>query len=53
MKLAKLHTQKSGFITTTGAFHGKTLGSLSLIGKAKYRESVGQLYGGPIYHIPF
>lgn len=53
LKLAKMHTKKSGFITTTNAFHGKTLGSLSVIGKAKYRESVGTLYGGPIFHIPY
>jgi putrescine aminotransferase len=29
------------------------MGSLSMMGKALYREPVGQLYGGPVYHIPF
>lgn len=29
------------------------MGSLSMIGKAAYREPVGQLYGGPVYHVPF
>lgn len=53
LKLAKMYTKKSGFITTTNAFHGKTLGSLSVIGKAKYRESVGTLYGGPVFHVPY
>lgn len=34
-------------------FHGKTMGSLSMIGKKDYREPVGQMYGGPVYHVPF
>src|SRR4030095_13608169 len=38
MKMAKMYTGKSGFISTIGAFHGKSIGSLSLIGKAVYRE---------------
>ena len=53
IKLAKLHTGKSAFIAATNGFHGKTMGSLSMMGKALYREPVGQLYGGPVYHIPF
>ena len=53
IKLAKLHTGKSAFIAATNGFHGKTMGSLSMMGKAIYREPVGQLYGGPVYHIPF
>lgn len=53
LKLAKLYTQKPGFIAATGAFHGKTLGSLSLMGKADYRQPAGILYGGPVYHVPF
>jgi putrescine aminotransferase len=53
IKLAKLYTHKDGFIAATGAFHGKTMGSLSMIGKADFREPVGALYGGPVYHVPF
>jgi putrescine aminotransferase len=53
LKLAKLYTQKPAFIAATGAFHGKTLGSLSLMGKADYRQPAGILYGGPVYHVPF
>lgn len=53
IKLAKMHTRKDAFIVATKAFHGKTLGSLSMIGKADYREPVGLLYGGPVYHVPF
>jgi len=53
IKLAKMYTRKSGFIVAVKAFHGKTMGSLSMIGKADYREPVGVLYGGPVYHVPF
>jgi putrescine aminotransferase len=53
IKLAKMYTRKPGFIVALKAFHGKTMGSLSMIGKADFREPVGQLYGGPVYHVPF
>ncbi len=53
IKLAKMYTKKAGFIVATKAFHGKTMGALSMIGKKDYRESVGQLYGWPVYHVPF
>lgn len=53
IKLAKLYTQKSGFIVALKAFHGKTMGSLSMMGKADFRAPAGLLYGGPIYHVPF
>ena len=53
IKLAKMYTKKSGFIAATKAFHGKTMGSLSMLGKADYRQPVGVLYGGPVYHVPF
>lgn len=53
IKVAKLYTKKSGFIVAVKAFHGKTMGSLSMMGKADYRAPLGTLYGGPVYHIPF
>jgi putrescine aminotransferase len=53
IKLAKMYTHKSGFIAAVKAFHGKTMGSLSMLGKADYRVPVGILYGGPVYHVPF
>jgi putrescine aminotransferase len=53
IKLAKLYTRKSGFIVAVKAFHGKTMGSLSMMGKADYRQPAGMLYGGPVYHVPF
>ncbi len=53
IKLAKLYSHKSGFIVAVKAFHGKTMGSLSMMGKADYRQPPGMLYGGPVYHVPF
>jgi putrescine aminotransferase len=52
MKLAKIYTGKSGFISTIGAFHGKSIGSLSLIGKAVYREPFEPLLEN-IHYVPF
>jgi putrescine aminotransferase len=53
IKLAKMYTRKSGFIVAVKAFHGKTMGSLSMMGKSDFRQPPGILYGGPIYHVPF
>ncbi len=53
IKLAKMYSQKSAFIVAVKAFHGKTMGSLSMIGKSDYRTPPGMLYGGPVYHVPF
>jgi putrescine aminotransferase len=53
IKIAKLYTQKPAFIVAVKAFHGKTMGSLSMLGKADYRQPLGTLYGGPVYHVPF
>ncbi|MFZ4855190.1 MAG: putrescine aminotransferase [Desulfuromonadaceae bacterium] len=52
MKLAKLYTGKSGFISTEKAFHGKTLGPLTLMGKSTYREPLLPLLPN-VYHVPF
>ncbi len=53
MKIAKLYTGKTAFIVAVKAFHGKTMGSLSLIGKSDFRAPVGPMYAGPVYHVPF
>ncbi|QAR34461.1 putrescine aminotransferase [Geovibrio thiophilus] len=52
MKLAKFYTGKSGFISTTAGFHGKTLGSLSLMGKSVFRKPLMPLIGN-VRHVPF
>jgi putrescine aminotransferase len=38
IKLARLYTRRHTFISTLGGFHGKSMGSLSLMGKASFRE---------------
>jgi putrescine aminotransferase len=53
IKVAKLYTGKSAFIVALKGFHGKTMGSLSMMGKADFRQPLGTLYGGQIYHVPF
>jgi putrescine aminotransferase len=53
IKIAKLFTGKAAFIVAVKAFHGKTLGSLSMLGKADYRAPMGPMYAGPVYHVPF
>ena len=53
IKLAKMYTGKSAFIVAVRGFHGKTMGSLSLLGKADFRKPMGVMYGGQVYHVPF
>jgi putrescine aminotransferase len=53
IKVAKLYTHNSAFIVAVKAFHGKTMGSLSMMGKSDFRQPVGMMYGGPVYHVPF
>lgn len=53
IKIAKLFTGKSAFVVSVKGFHGKTMGSLSMLGKADYRERMGTMYGGQVYHVPY
>ncbi|RPI92554.1 MAG: aminotransferase class III-fold pyridoxal phosphate-dependent enzyme [Chloroflexi bacterium] len=53
IKIAKLYTGNSAFIVAVKGFHGKTLGSLSMIGKSDFRQSMGVMYGGKDYHVPY
>jgi putrescine aminotransferase len=39
MKLARAYTKRHAFVSSLGAFHGKSLGSLSLMGKLRYRKA--------------
>ncbi|HET9109460.1 MAG TPA: putrescine aminotransferase [Ktedonobacterales bacterium] len=52
MKFAKAATGKSGFIAAVRGFHGKTAGSLSLMGKAKFRKPAMPLLSN-VYHVPY
>jgi 4-aminobutyrate aminotransferase len=53
IKLARYHTRRPYFIAFFGAFHGRTMGALSLTAsKAKQRSFFGPLMPG-VYHIPY
>jgi 4-aminobutyrate aminotransferase len=53
IKLARYHTKRQNVIAFLGAFHGRTMGAVSLTGsKAKYHAHFGPLLPG-VYHVPF
>ncbi|MCF8089435.1 MAG: putrescine aminotransferase [Desulfotignum sp.] len=52
MKLAKLYASRKGFIAMLKGFHGKTLGSLSLMGKNIFRKPLLPLLEG-VRQAPF
>src|SRR5437899_7742510 len=53
MKLARYHTGRHRFIAFTGAFHGRTMGALSLTAsKAVQRRGFGPLVPG-VHHTPY
>jgi 4-aminobutyrate aminotransferase len=52
MKLARLHTRRDKFIAFFGAFHGRTMGALSLTGsKLAQRRGFGPML--PVFHAPY
>jgi 4-aminobutyrate aminotransferase len=53
MKLARYHTGRDKFIAFLGAFHGRTMGALSLTAsKAVQRRGFGPLVPG-VHHVPY
>lgn len=53
MKLARWSTRRPNFLAFTGAFHGRTLGALSLTGsKVIQRDGFAPLMPG-VFHVPF
>ncbi len=53
IKLARYHTGRTNLIGFTGAFHGRTMGSVSVTAsKAKYHAGFFPLMGG-VTHVPF
>lgn len=46
------HGERTDFVCMEHSFHGRTLGSLSVTGQAKYRVGLGPLLGG-VRTIPF
>ena len=52
LKLAHRATGRRKFVSTTGSFHGRTLGALSVIGQAKHRTPYRELLPEPVA-VPF
>src|SRR5262245_21257524 len=52
MKLARLYTGKPGFISCVRGFHGKSYGSLSLMGKGEYRRPFEPMLED-VFFVPF
>lgn len=52
LKLARGSMGEGAFVYCTGAFHGKTLGSLSVGGREKYKKPFAPLLSGTI-EVPF
>jgi 4-aminobutyrate aminotransferase len=53
IKLARYHTKRQHLIAFQGAFHGRTLGSLSLTAsRASHRAHFGPLIPG-VHHVPY
>ena len=53
VKIARYHTQRSAVIAFSGAFHGRTIMTMGLTGKAvPYKAGFGPMPAG-IYHVPF
>src|SRR5579862_5835987 len=52
LKFARLATGRSKVISTINSFHGKTLGSLSVMGREKYRKPFEPLLAG-VKFIPY
>jgi 4-aminobutyrate aminotransferase len=53
IKLARNHTRRVNLIAFEGAFHGRTIGAISLnSSKTKYRRHFGPLLSG-VHHLPY
>lgn len=53
MKLARYHTKRQHIVAFQGAFHGRTLGSLSLTAsRSSHRARFGPLIPG-VHHVPY
>jgi putrescine aminotransferase len=52
LKLARAATRRAKFVATTGAFHGKTFGALSVSGRAAFQTPYAPLLPD-VVHIPY
>jgi 4-aminobutyrate aminotransferase len=53
VKIARAHTGRTGVITFTGAFHGRTQLTMAMTGKAVPYRTKGTPPAIGIYHVPF
>ncbi|MBV5264309.1 4-aminobutyrate--2-oxoglutarate transaminase [Pinisolibacter aquiterrae] len=53
VKIARAHTGRTGVITFTGAFHGRTMLTMAMTGKvAPYKKKFGPM-PAEVWHLPF
>ncbi|MGH8166037.1 MAG: aminotransferase class III-fold pyridoxal phosphate-dependent enzyme, partial [Woeseiaceae bacterium] len=53
IKIAKYHTRRTGVVSFSGAFHGRTMMGMALTGKVTpYKAGFGP-FPGDVYHIPY
>src|ERR1039457_7473309 len=53
LKIARYHTRRSAVIAFSGAFHGRTLATMTLTGKVQpYKSGFGVLLP-EVFHVPF
>jgi putrescine aminotransferase len=52
LKMARAATGRTGFVSTEGGYHGKTMGALSVTGREKYRKPYQPLVPGASF-VPY
>ncbi len=52
LKFARIATGKTDFISTEGSYHGKTMGSLAVTGREKYRTPFHPMVPGTVF-VPY
>ena len=52
LKFARRATGRHGVVAFSGAFHGRTMGALTLMGRASERQGLGALIPG-VVHLPY
>ncbi|MDE2126327.1 MAG: aminotransferase class III-fold pyridoxal phosphate-dependent enzyme [Armatimonadetes bacterium] len=52
LKIARIATGKTNFVSTIGAYHGKSMGSLAATGRDKFRQPFEPLVPG-CCHVPY
>lgn len=51
LKLARLYTKRQKLVSTLNSFHGKTVGALSVTGRALFRDPISPLL--PVTFVPY